>query len=88
MLLLFMLLWSIDVLAEETKAIPNKVGSQIGSEVRGDAVNTVLDNIEELNCKDDPNSWECMQTKRTNAIITIVLIIIAAVGVIGWLCKR
>ncbi len=79
----FMLLWPVNVLAEETANIPNKVGSQIGSEVRSDAVNAIFESLEEMNCKDDPESWSCKQTKRNTAITTAGLLIIGVLSVGG-----
>lgn len=69
-LLSFMLLWPVNVLAEEPKTIPNKVGSQIGSEVRADVVTAVFESLEKMNCKDDPESWNYKQIKRNTSITT------------------
>ena len=84
----FMLLWPVNVLAEETANIPNKVGSQIGSEVRGDAITAVFESLEEMNCKDDPESWGCEFTKRNTALVMAVLVIAGVLCITGWLYKH
>ena len=83
MLLSLVLLQPISVLAEETKTISNKVGGHIGSKAQSDAVTAIFDNLEDLNCKSDPDSWSCTQTKQTITIGEVGLGIIGAVVIVG-----
>ena len=90
-LLSLILLWPVGVLAEEIKTIPNKVGKQISSEVLNNATTAIFENLEDLNCKDYPESRGCKFTKQNTALATIGIIIIGVIsagGAIYGIYKR
>ena len=82
-LLSLMLFWPVGVFAEDIKTVPGKIGEQIGSEARDDAIATVFKSLEELNCKDDPESQGCEFTKRNISTAVIGIGIISALGIGG-----
>ena len=86
LLIYFVLFQPVSVIADEIKSIPNKVGNQISSDARSEAVTVVTDVSDafvELNCENDPTSQECAQTKSVNVIWNGFVFILKILGVIG-----
>ena len=82
--LLSLPLQPISLFADETKNISDKIGNQLSSKVRGEAINVISDSFEELNCQ-DAISWECSQTQQINTVTTVVFVILGVLGLLGLL---
>ena len=86
-LLSFILLQPVSVLAEEVKNIPNKIGNQISSDARNEAVTAISDAFVKQSCQDDPTSWKCTQTKSVNMIVYVFFSILGIAIILGIIIK-
>lgn len=86
-LLSFILLQPVSVRAEEVKNIPNKIGKQISSDTRNEAVTAISDAFVEQSCQDDPTSWKCTETKRISMIGSVFFSILGIAVILGIIIK-
>ena len=83
MVLMFLSFGLLDVFADNNKP---QLEKKIASDVRNDALNNIVNHLEEINCQ-DPYSWGCKQTRTLDAGLQLVGIVAGVSIAVGLMYR-